>query len=251
MTGLGVSAYDEIAGMYHALWANWYLPAAMPALEKLFFSQVPAGARVLDLCCGSGHVTKELLSRGYAVTGIDSSAGLIDLARKELPGADLRVQDARALQLDGGYNAAISTFDSLNHMLNINDLRTVFVEVHRLLEAGGLFVFDMNLEEAYSTDLRQWNVNIDDHNVGLVRATYDFVSKKAETELVWFLRSGENNCWRQHRSLVEQRCYSESEILLALTRSGFKKVEVIPATDVGVNADLGFGRIFFAASPQE
>src|SRR5947208_12874629 len=55
MTDSPNSAYDETAGMYHALWADWYLPAAVPALEKLFFSKVPAGPRVLDVCCGPGH----------------------------------------------------------------------------------------------------------------------------------------------------------------------------------------------------
>src|ERR1700728_153608 len=84
------SSYDDIADMYHSLWANWYLPAALPALEKLFFSQLCSGGRVLDLCCGSGHVTRELVERGYAVTGVDASAALIAIARRELPQVDFR-----------------------------------------------------------------------------------------------------------------------------------------------------------------
>src|SRR5215469_16690455 len=116
------SAYDEIAGMYHALWADWYLPAAMPALETLFFANVPKSATVLDLCCGYGHVTKELVKRGYRVTGIDSSGKLIALAVRDLPGVDLRVQDAVALELEGCYAAALSTFDSLNHILTLEEL---------------------------------------------------------------------------------------------------------------------------------
>jgi len=91
------SPYDAVAGMYHALWNHLYLPAAMPALERLLFSRVPAGGRVLDLCCGSGHVTRELVGRGYRVTGVDSSAGLIALATRDLPGVDFQVQDAREL----------------------------------------------------------------------------------------------------------------------------------------------------------
>src|SRR5579875_3088746 len=110
------SSYDEIAEMYHALWADFYLPAALPALEKLFFERVPGGARVLDVCCGSGHVTEELVRRGYRVTGIDSSSELIALARTAVPGAEFRVQDARNIQLEEPCDAALSTFDSLNHL---------------------------------------------------------------------------------------------------------------------------------------
>ena len=244
------SPYDEIAGMYHAMWADWYLPAAMSALEKLFFSQVPSGARVLDVCCGSGHVTKELVERGYRITGIDSSGALIAIARRHLPGVDLRVQDARTMRFEIQYDAAISTFDSLNHIMSLGELYDVFAAVSHALNRGGLFLFDMNLEEAYSADLRQWTVQIDDDSVGLARGTYDFVLRKATTELIWFLRAGNDNCWSRRQSVVEQRCYDQSEIIQALAETGFAKVEVIRATEAGVCAGLGFGRIFLTGRTQ-
>jgi SAM-dependent methyltransferase len=245
------SSYDEIAGMYHALWADWYLPAAMPALERLFFAKLPGGARVLDLCCGSGHVTKELVQRGYKVTGVDNSAELIALARKALPGADLQVQDATTLRLKTRYDGVLSTFDSLNHILSLDGLQRAFESVHRILEPGGLFVFDMNLDEAYSMDLREWAVDVKQDSVGMVRGKYDPASKRAFTELIWFVRTHKNGLWRQHCSIVEQRCYPLADILLALNRAGFRHVEAIPAKDAGVTSDLGFGRMFFVTRSQQ
>jgi SAM-dependent methyltransferase len=237
--------------MYHLLWADWYLPAAMPALESLFFSQVPAGARVLDLCCGSGHVTKELVRRGYAVTGVDSSAELIDIASKDLPEVDLCVQDVRNLQLDERFAATLSTFDSLNHILTLEDLERVFSRVYQHLEKDGRFVFDMNLEQAYSADLHEWSVDISEQAVSLVRGTYDTAKKQALTELVWFVREGTENLWRQRRSTVEQRCYTQNEITAALECAGFTRIEAIPAKETGVKAELGFGRIFFVTRRYE
>ena len=232
--------------MYHTLWANWYLPAALPALEEIFFSQIRSDARVLDLCCGSGHVTQELVNRGYNVTGVDASAALIAIARRELPQVDLRVQDARALRLEYCFDGVLSTFDSLNHILRLDELRRVFRQVHKALKPGGLFVFDMNLEEAYSMDLRQWNVEIAENSVGLVRGTYDFATKLASTELIWFV-STSDGLWRRHMSVVEQRCYAQPEILLSLEEAGFDRIEAIPAREAGIRTDLGFGRVFFVA----
>jgi len=233
--------------MYDAFWADWYLPAALPALEELFFSKISAGSRVLDLCCGSGHVTKELLARGYAVTGVDLSRALVERARQALPTAEFLVQDARDLRLEAIYDAAISTFDSLNHILTAEDLQKVFARVRKHLVTGGLFVFDMNSEQAYFVDLRQWIANVGHNDVGLVRGTYDAGTKTALTELIWFEKKEESNAWTRRESVVEQRCYPQSEVLAALLKSGFKNVEAISAAAAGVTSDLGFGRIFYVA----
>lgn len=243
------SSYDEIAGMYHELWANWYLPAALPALEELFFSEAPSDCSVLDLCCGSGHVTREIAARGYSVTGVDASAALITIARGELPQVNWLVQDARRLQLSSRFDAALSTFDSLNHILSLDELRRVFRGVHDALKPGGLFVFDMNLEEAYSLDLRQWTVEVAESRVCLARGTYDFAAKLASTELIWFVKTS-HGLWRQHRSVVQQRCYLADEIVNALETSGFKAIEAIPAREAGIATELGLGRIFFRARSQ-
>jgi SAM-dependent methyltransferase len=239
------SAYDSIAGMYHALWFNWYLPAAMPALEKLFFSRVTPDREVLDICCGSGHVTKELVKRGYRVTGVDNSADLIALARQQLPGTEFHVQDVCTLTLPRRYAAALSTFDSLNHILSLSGLESAFRHIYAALETGGLFVFDMNLHEAYGMDLKQWTVDIHDNSVGLVRGRYDPVERRARTELMWFSRSESDRAsWTQRHSIVEQQCYPREEIVGALYAAGFRVVETFMASSLGVDLNLGFGRMF-------
>jgi SAM-dependent methyltransferase len=242
------SSYDDIAGMYDAFWADWYLPAALPALEKLFFSRVPADTKVLDVCCGSGHVTKELVRRGYPVTGVDASAALIEIARRNLPGIDFRVQDARHLQLEERFDAALSTFDSLNHVLTLADLGAVFRAVRSVLAPGGMFVFDMNLEEAYMMNLREWNATVEDNSVGLVRGTFDPASKMAFTELIWFTKDRDDPAvWVRRESIVEQRCYSQAEITVALAEAGFSRLEALTAAQAGMQAALAAGRIFFSA----
>jgi SAM-dependent methyltransferase len=241
------SSYDDVAVMYHTLWANSYLPGALPALERLFFCQLSPNARVLDVCCGSGHVTAELVKRGYEITGVDSSRALIDIARRELPQVQFDVQDVRQLDLEGPFDAALSTFDSLNHILSLEDLHAVFSGVYAALKPGGLFVFDMNLEEAYSLDLHQWLVNIRHDAVGLSRGMYDPVTHTAHTELIWFTQTSSKDCWQRRESIVEERCYEKSDIVQALQFSRFRNVEVHSAEELAVDREFGFGRYFFAA----
>jgi SAM-dependent methyltransferase len=232
--------------MYHRLWADWYLRAALPALERLLFSHLRRGCKMLDLCCGSGHVTRELVRRGYDVTAVDASAELIAIARRELPEANFLVQDARALRLATRFDAVLSTYDSLNHILNLHELRRVFGGVRRALKPEGRFVFDMNLEDAYALDLRQWTVQMTDGGVGLMRGSYDREEKLARTELIWFARRN-GDLWKRRRSVVEERCYTEREIAQALGDSGFIDIEAVQAVEAGMRSDLGLGRTFFTA----
>lgn len=241
------SPYDEVAEMYHAMWQGWYLPASLPALENLLFKKISARSRVLDLCCGSGHVTQELIARGYEVTGVDNSAGLIKVARERFPDVDFRVQDVRALDLEGKYDAALSTFDSLNHLPRLEDLKEVFSRVSKVLVPKGRFVFDMNLEEAYTLDLEEWAAEVNDESVGLVRGKFNFETKKAETELIWFTRNEGSNCWQQRRSVVDQYCYPQADIMTSLAEAGFRKIESIRADKAGFSSDLATGRVYFVA----
>jgi hypothetical protein len=178
---------------------------------------------------------------------VDSSAELIKLAQAEYPELELLVQDVRRLALDRKYQGVLSTFDSLNHILELDELRDVFRRVHHALESGGLFVFDMNLEQAYLADLRQWVVDVQDLTVGLVRGQFDPSNKRASTELIWFTKNPDGQCWQQASSRVEQQCYAQSEILQSLSEAGFREVESMPAIDAGVTAELGFGRMYFVA----
>ncbi len=145
------------------------------------------------------------------------------------------------------YAAALSTFDSLNHLANINDLESVFESVHRALAPGGLFVFDMNLEEAFLSDHRRWTAEVTPEYVSLVRGSYDDVTKIARTELIWFVPAELPDTWRQHRSVVEQRSFPEEEITARLQKAGFHNLEITAASDAGMGADLGYGRIFISA----
>jgi SAM-dependent methyltransferase len=202
---------------------------------------------VLDVCCGSGHVTTDLVKRGFQVTGVDSSAALVAIAQRDLPQVEFFVQDVRHLELQGPFAGALSTFDSLNHMLTLEDLHAVFSGVHGTLGNGGLFVFDMNLEEAYSLDLHQWTVNIRHNAVGLSRGLYDPVTHTAHTELIWFTQSGSSECWQRRQSIVEERCYEKQDIVQALQFAGFRSIEVHSAIDLSVDKEFGHGRYFFSA----
>src|SRR6476646_6118715 len=66
------------------------------------------GERIVDLGCGTGHLTAEIARTGAHVIGIDSSAKMIEQARSTYPDIDFRIADARSFTLDEPVDAVFS-----------------------------------------------------------------------------------------------------------------------------------------------
>ena len=100
---------------------------------------VKPGEAVLDLGCGTGHLTKQLKDKGAEVTGIDASADMIEHAQKEFPGVDYRVADGSNFHLNKSFDAVFSNA-ALHWMTKPDD---VIKCVYDSLKPGGRFVAEM------------------------------------------------------------------------------------------------------------
>jgi len=96
----GVGRYEETAAELQ--------PAAEEAVAAL---ALDPGASVLDVACGSGNAAAVATAEGALVSGIDSSARLIAVARERIPQGEFVVGDAARLPYpDGAFDAAVSVF---------------------------------------------------------------------------------------------------------------------------------------------
>jgi trans-aconitate methyltransferase len=96
------------------------------------------GEKVLDLGCGTGHLTAEIAARGAKVVGIDRSPEMIAEAQRRYPGTEFRVRDARRLSFDAQFDAVFS-----NAALHwIREPEQVIQGVVKALKPGGRFVVE-------------------------------------------------------------------------------------------------------------
>jgi ubiquinone/menaquinone biosynthesis C-methylase UbiE len=101
MFTVAAEAYDRFMGRYS-------VPLAPGFCE---FSQIAAGQRVLDVGCGPGALTAELVGRlGPAgVSAVDPSEPFVEAARERHPGVDVRRATAEQLPFaDDGFDAALA-----------------------------------------------------------------------------------------------------------------------------------------------
>jgi ubiquinone/menaquinone biosynthesis C-methylase UbiE len=114
----GKPDYNAIAGFYRKHWCAHYHTGLLAMLGRLLLARLPPGARILDVCCGTGTVAQELVSRGFTVTGIDASEEMLRYAVKEVPKAEFLVADARDFAFPPMFDAALCTFDTLSWTLS-------------------------------------------------------------------------------------------------------------------------------------
>ncbi len=108
-------AYDRLRG--RSLFEKSWLDA--------FAALLPAGGHVLDIGCGMGEpIARDLVERGFAVTGIDSSPQLIAMARARYPQHSWIVADMRTLSLGRTFDGLIA-WNSFFH-LTPDDQRGMF-----------------------------------------------------------------------------------------------------------------------------
>lgn len=95
-----------------------------------------AGERILDLGCGTGHLTAQIAATRANVIGIDRSAEMISQAREQFPALRFEVADARHLDFERQFDAVFS--NAVLHWIVEPEL--VVRSVARALAPGGRFV---------------------------------------------------------------------------------------------------------------
>ncbi len=101
--------------------------------------QINSEAKVLDLCCGAGQATRELIKHFDDVTGLDASPIAIKRAQQNVPQAKYVESFAEKMPFsDRTFDLVIT--NTAMHEMDSEQLQQIIQEVNRVLTPAGQFI---------------------------------------------------------------------------------------------------------------
>ena len=130
--------YDELMrDIDYEYWADY--------IDDLIQSYHPYAEKLLELACGTGSFALSMAEYNiYEITATDLSPEMIRVAQTKdhENSVTWKVLDVRDMDIDGRYDVVIMLFDSINYLMNDDEVVNLFNNVRKILAPKGIFIFD-------------------------------------------------------------------------------------------------------------
>ena len=225
-----MESYRELAAVYDRLMRHIDFTQYTDFYIKLAERHKWAGGSILDLACGTGNISLELLKRGYNVTGVDISADMLSEADKKLYQAgyspQLICQDIRELAVLQQFSFVLCAFDSVNYILKEKDIKKVFSHVNKALLSEGLFIFDMHSDYKVKEVLGNNTFTYEDEDIFYTwQNNFDEKRSVCRMKLDIFTLASEG-LYRRIEGFHEQRFYPIDIVMQLLEAEDFEVLGV-------------------------
>ena len=223
-----MDAYHALAKSYDRLTNDVDYGQTVEFYKQILAREGCAPRTAVDLACGTGSVTLLLAREGMAVTGVDLSEEMLTVASQKVQEETNRpifiCQPLQKLRLPRGVDLAVCALDSLDYILDPEDCQEAIRRVYKVLNPGGIFIFDVNTPEKLRAMDGQVFLDEDEDVYCVWRGEFDGKTNICSYGMDLFQRQGE--IW--HRSFEEHREYAYSQEMLTefLKAAGFGKILV-------------------------
>jgi len=222
-----MAIYDKYAEVYDASGQIRFSLRMIPYLDQLLERHGLHVESALDLACGTGTLAIALAAKGWTVYGVDASAAMLEQARAKMREVGVSVefiqQDMRSFKLPAQVDLVTCFYDSMNYLLDLDDVQEALGCVASGLKPVGAFIFDMNtiyhLESRWDNDSgflqdAAWALGY--------KCGYDSAKKRAMLTFTGFIKRGE--LYERFEEAHTEQGYEPRQIDVALENSGLEVV---------------------------
>jgi ubiquinone/menaquinone biosynthesis C-methylase UbiE len=223
-----VDAYKDLAVSYDRLTNDVDYEATVAFYMDILNREGLRPRTAVDLACGTGSVTAILARKGIQVLGVDMSEEMLTVAQQKGQECEnpprFVCQKLQELHLSRGVDLAVCALDSLDYITEPEDCREAIRRVYKVLNPGGIFIFDVNTPEKLRAMDGQVFLDEDDDVYCVWRGEFDEETNICSYGMDLFQREGK--LW--YRSFEEHReyAYSQEQLTGYLKEAGFTHIEV-------------------------
>ena len=223
-----MDAYHNLAVSYDRLTNDVDYGATVDFYYEIMKREGVSPRTAVDLACGTGSVTVLLAEKGLQVTGVDLSEEMLTVAQQKAWELDnpprFICQPLQELYLPRAVDLAVCALDSLDYITNPADCEEAIRRVYKVLNPGGIFIFDVNTPEKLRAMDGQMFIDEDDDVYCVWRGEFDEETNICSYGMDLFQRRGD--FWE--RSFEEHReyAYSQEQLVGYLKAAGFTHIAV-------------------------
>lgn len=207
---------------------------------------------------GSGlrhrHFDRTVIPKGYDCIGVDNSEEMLGIAmeKKAESGSEILYlhQDMRELDLYSTVGTVISVCDSVNYILEEEELLQVFRLVNNYLYPGGIFIFDFNTDYKYREVIGNTTIAENREDCSFIWENYyDPEEEINEYDLTIFVQE-EGDTFHRFTETHLQRGYTVGQMRTLVEQAGLKILEIMDS-DTGEAVTETSERVYIVAKEQQ
>lgn len=223
-----MDAYHALAQSYDRLTNDVDYEATVDFYFEILRREGLRPKTAVDLACGTGSVAVLLARKGLQVTAVDLSAEM--LAEAAQKAADMEnppffvCQPLQELWLPRGVDLAVCALDSLDYITDPDDCAEAIRRIYRVLNPGGIFIFDVNTPEKLRAMDGQVFLDEDEDVFCVWRGEFDEHTNICSYGMDLFQRQG--SVWRRSCEEHREYAYTAEQLKGFLRQAGFTHIEV-------------------------
>lgn len=225
--------YKNLSSVYEAMYQSFINYEE----EYTFYSSLITKYNcqsLVEIGCGTGHLASRFIKNKIGYTGLDLSSDMLDIARKNNPGAIFIKGKMQNFNLQTKVDAGIITGRTISYLLSNKDVLDTFITTHKNLHPQGIICFDC-------IDANKFIPLIDPQKI--ITHTANFKNKKYQRNSIWKINcttgftfdwvsvyyeedeaGGMNKIGEDHSTI---RAFTKDEIILFLQLTNFTIKEII------------------------
>lgn len=195
-------------------------------VEELIKEGKPNGNTLLDIGCGTGELLLRM-AKNYKCDGMDLSEDMLKIAFKKLKHREVGLFLGNMIDFDTGkiYDIMVSLFDTVNHILTLDELECHFKSVYKSLNPNGIYIFDV-VDRKFMNEMFPNDLFVDNRKDLTCIWEHEIDGGIDYIDATYFLKNSRGS-WDKLTESYTKKIFTEDEIKKSVLNANLKLIKIL------------------------